>query len=261
MFVIEIIRTAPLLLFAYVLYSWKSKRMSAQHEFNYDQIYDAVIIPGGGLDPVTKQPHRWVLSRLDAALKYKNRTKHFVVLSRGSTHKPPPLDDRGFPITEAAASAKYLRKNGVTDNGQILLDTWSLDTIGNAYFARCVICQPLSLKRICVITNAFHMPRTRIIFDWVFTKLEPWDAILTYQTVPDFGMTSEQSVSRKEKEQASLEALTNITIPRYDTIGKLTAFVLLEHGAYNARSSINYTTTVDSFSHKHQKYNSVLSTY
>ena len=57
------------------------------------------------------------------------------MLSRGTTHKPPPLDTAGFPIDESMASARYLVERGVAP-ARVLLESWSLDTIGNAAFAR-----------------------------------------------------------------------------------------------------------------------------
>lgn len=257
-----ILRTALLLFSAYFVNIQKSSWNTPQTKSDFEQTFDAVVVPGGGLDPVTKEPHEWVLSRLNAALEYTNRTKYFIVLSRGSPHKSSPLDRNGFPITEAAASAKYLRDNGVTDPDRILLDAWSLDTIGNAYFARRMICQPLNLKQLCVITNAFHMPRTRVIFDWIFNKLDSWGADITYYTAPDIGMSSEQLALRLRKEQDSLKALTDSTIPKYDTIEKLTAFLLIQHGAYNARSLGNYNVTIDPYaSDEARKHNDILSTY
>eukprot|EP00039_Didymoeca_costata_P014211 m.227046 g.227046 ORF g.227046 m.227046 type:complete len:69 (+) comp15970_c0_seq4:88-294(+) len=51
--------------------------------------YDAVIVPGGGL---TKdgQPNSFVEARLDSAAQFKGKCKYFILLSRGTPHKPPP---------------------------------------------------------------------------------------------------------------------------------------------------------------------------
>ena len=66
--------------------------------------YDCIIIPGGGLDG-SRAPAAWVRARLDAALAHDEAADYYLVLSRGTTHKPPPLDEDGFPVDEAAASA------------------------------------------------------------------------------------------------------------------------------------------------------------
>lgn len=197
--------------------------------------YDAIIIPGGGLDPLTHLPQKWVLARLDVALKLSSRTKYFVALSRGTTHRPPPLDARGFPILESSASAKYLMEHGVDDPKRVLLDGWSLDTIGNAFFARCMICEPMRLKRCCIITSSFHMPRTRATFDWVFS-LDGSQFDMDYCITPDVGLNDDQLNARTEKEKSSLITLQQKTIPRIDTLEKLSAFLFHEHGAYNAQA-------------------------
>lgn len=203
--------------------------------------FDAVIVPGGGLEPGTNLPNSWVRARLDAAIKLAPDTRYFIVLSRGTTHRPPELDSRGFPITEAAASAKYLLANsaGTIEPERVLLENSSLDTIGNAFFTRVFHCEPMQLKRICVITSAFHMPRTQAIFDWVFT-LNQFDAALTYVETDDLGMTREQSIARKDREIASLGKLLEFTIPTLDTVQKLSTFLFTQHTAYNAQGVTAY---------------------
>ena len=129
--------------------------------------FDCIIIPGGGLDD-QHEPAAWVRARLDAALAHAAQTDYFLVLSRGTTHKPPPLDGDGFPVDEAAASASYLVARGVEAH-RVLLESWSLDTIGNAAFARLMHADLRGWRRLLVITSAFHMPRTRAIFEWVFS--------------------------------------------------------------------------------------------
>lgn len=206
--------------------------------------FDAIIIPGGGLEPDSSLPQPWVRARLDAALKLSSRTKYFVALSRGTTHRPPPLDARGFPIAESAASAKYLLDHGVEDPARILLDAWSLDTIGNVFFARNMICEPMQLKRCCVITSAFHMPRTRAIFEWVFSLgSEKFD--IDYCVTPDVGLDAAMSSARVEKERNSLIALQEKTIPRIKTLGELSHFLFVEHAAYNSRAVISSSQAAD----------------
>ncbi|PXF48291.1 hypothetical protein BWQ96_01980 [Gracilariopsis chorda] len=195
--------------------------------------FDAVVIPGGGIDANTGLPQPWVCARLDAALKLRDQAKYFIVLSRGTTHKPPPKDREGFSIDEAAASAKYLLDNGIEDAERILMDRWSLDTIGNVFFARAMICDPMKLKRLCVITSLFHMPRTRTIFDWVFT-LDRREVDIEYVVTPDNGMSAAQSSARTEKEQESLRKLVVNTIPSICSMGQLANFLFTAHGAYNA---------------------------
>ena len=67
-------------------------------------------------------------------------SKFIVCLSRGTTHKPPPLLGRGFPMDESAAMSSYLQRKGLPV-GRILVDGWSLNAIGNAFFSSNV-CEP-----------------------------------------------------------------------------------------------------------------------
>lgn len=222
--------------------------------------YDAVIIPGGGLEPGTDSPQPWVRARLDAALKLSSATKYFVALSRGTTHRPPPLDTRGFPILESAASAKYLVDNGGIDPTRILLDAWSLDTIGNIFFARNMICQPMQLYKCCVITSAFHMPRTRAIFEWVFSLgSESFD--IDYCVTPDVGLDEAMSSARLEKERQSLVTLQEKTIPRIQTLGELSRFLFQEHAAYNANAVVAAGQDIANGSHVEHPNSTVKSTY
>jgi hypothetical protein len=204
--------------------------------------YDAVIVPGGGLDPETGEPRPWVAARLDAALTLDAVTKYFIVLSRGTTHRPPPSDSRGFPVDESSASAAYLLRNGVARPSRVLVDNWSVDTIGNAFYARQTLAEPLGLHKLIVVTSAFHMPRTRAIFEWVF-GLEGSDKSaafsVDYCASADVGLEPEDVAGRVAREMASLRTLEAKTVPRVSTIAHLTSFLHAEHGAYNAQGAMD----------------------
>lgn len=196
--------------------------------------YDGVVIPGGGIFADSGAPRPWVAARLDAAIKLDSCTRYFIVLSRGTTHKPPPSDANGFPITEAAASAAHLLRNGISDPARVLQETWSLDTIGNAYFTRAMLAEPLNLRNLIVVTSRFHMERTRAIFEWVFA-LDGAKFSIDYCVTEDSGLPPDELAGRVAKEQSGLETLTSKTIPRISTLGQLASFIHIEHGAYNSR--------------------------
>ena len=200
--------------------------------------YDAVIIPGGGLES-SGYPRAWVIARLDAALSLRHNCSYFIVLSRGTTRRPPPTDRTGFPVDECVSSAKYLMTKGIEPE-RILQDSWSLDTIGNAYFARNMIAHPLMLKKLCVVTSAFHMNRTRAIFNWVFT-LERGEFTLDYCVSSNEGLSNDELEARCSKEDASLDTLVAKTIPRINSLSLLAKFLLTEHTAYKAREKNNGT--------------------
>lgn len=211
--------------------------------------YDAVIIPGGGVDPETGVVRPWVASRLDVALKLDAVTRYYIPLSRGTTHRPPPPDSRGFPVDESSAGAAYLLRNGVTDPGRVLIDNWSVDTIGNAYYARQMLAEPLKLTTLFVVTSEFHMPRSRAIFEWVFGlpcmdgSRSPFS--LDFCASPDDGLDPDDVEGRVSRELASLETLKTRTIPRITSLAKLTTFLHVEHGAYNAKGVLEALFPVD----------------
>ena len=213
--------------------------------------YDCIIIPGGGLDG-SRAPAAWVRARLDAALAHDEAADYYLVLSRGTTHKPPPLDEDGFPVDEAAASAAYLVARGVAAS-RVLLESWSLDTIGNAAFARLMHADLRGWSRLLVITSALHMPRTRAIFEWVFAlppALPPalptpvlaaarTSALeLEYEEVTESGLADDEVLqSRRLKEEQALRALRESTIPAIRDLRALHDFLFVQHGAYRARTA------------------------
>eukprot|EP00171_Calliarthron_tuberculosum_P016029 IDg16029t1 len=207
--------------------------------------YDAVVIPGGGLDHETGAPAAWVVARLDAALTLDAHTQLYVVLSRGTPHRAPPRDDGGFAIDEAAASARYLHARGVACE-RIVQDGWSLDTIGNAYFTRTMVTDPLQLRQLCVVTSEFHVVRTRAIFDWVFGLDAPAIAYnLHYKVAADVGMEPDVRIARGQKEAAGLARLQESTIPTVTSMRLLARFLLFGHGAYNAASCMQVRKAMD----------------
>ena len=96
--------------------------------------YDCIFIPGGGLLLDGSLPS-WTIARLDRALSLISQTRFIAFLSGGTVHKPPPLDQDGFPIFESRQAALYLVRQDL-DPAQLLTEISSYDTIGNAYFSR-----------------------------------------------------------------------------------------------------------------------------
>ncbi|CAF1241740.1 unnamed protein product [Adineta ricciae] len=200
-------------------------------------IYDCIVLPGGGVDD-DGNPSAWVAARLDRAVEMASSTCYFLVLSRGTTHRPPVLDAHSFPVDEATASAAYLMERNIPSE-KILIENWSLDTIGNAYFARQCILEPMELFRLAVITNEFHMLRTKMIFDWIFSlasssKDRCTRFHLDYFAVPNQGMTNEQLIARIQKEALACEDL-QIKTQHITTFPQLVRFLFVEHGAYKAK--------------------------
>lgn len=186
-------------------------------------MYDAIIVLGGSFkDNGELQP--WVYNRLDESMKYE--TKYFLLLSRSTCHKPPVLDSNGYPIDECRLMAKYLIDNGVSKE-KILLESWSLDTIGNAYAAFFLHCLPNYLTNNLIITSDFHMPRSETIFRKIFTLGEQQYGIIF--SLNFISTKSELVISQKEKN--SLIDWKN-KCKSINTIQELHNFIFINHDAY-----------------------------
>jgi len=140
----------------------------------------AIVVLGGGLDEKGNVPPHTQL-RLDFAFElYKDikETKveqpYIITLSGGTPHKPSPVDARGFPIAESTAAARALITKMHVPSEHVLEEAFSLDTLGNAYFLRVVHLEHGNFARAIIVTNDWHMPRTKAMFSHVFSL--PGDA-------------------------------------------------------------------------------------
>ena len=175
---------------------------------------------------------------------YLKSAKYFIVLSRGTTHKPPPRDKEGFPVDEADSMARYLMKKHAIAKDRILMETWSLDTIGNAYFTAAMITKPLRLNNLVVVTSTFHNTRTEAIFKWVWGVVHS-GASLAFTPSADDGLTDEQLSERRAKEAVSLKDIA-AKKEQFNTEASLAAFIFLEHGAYAAKGDARIPTDTES---------------
>eukprot|EP00614_Pseudopedinella_elastica_P025974 CAMPEP_0172624312 /NCGR_PEP_ID=MMETSP1068-20121228/135419_1 /TAXON_ID=35684 /ORGANISM="Pseudopedinella elastica, Strain CCMP716" /LENGTH=285 /DNA_ID=CAMNT_0013433209 /DNA_START=78 /DNA_END=935 /DNA_ORIENTATION=+ len=215
---------------------------------------DAIVVLGGGLTSEgTISP--WTVARCEAALDiYKigvaaGAKPMLVTTSWGTTWKPPPHDARGFPISEASAAARHLISLGVP-HSDIFEEGVSLDTVGNAFFVRTVHTDPAGWRRLVVITNEFHMPRTKAIFEWVFGLGSCNDYNENYQggygirfvAVADAGLSGHVLEGRRAKEAASLESFLSGTRQRATSMKGLHAFLFGDHTAYASKRHEQATT-------------------
>lgn len=81
------------------------------------------------------------------------------------------MNAHGYCIQESMAGADYLLQQNVPA-AQVLRESSSYDTVGNAYFAATIHAWPLQWRHLAVVTSAFHMPRSRAIFEHVFKLLD-----------------------------------------------------------------------------------------
>ena len=201
---------------------------------------EAVLVLGGGVREGGSLPP-WAKARFDLALNLAGDAV-FMCLSAATTHRPPPLDGQGFPISEAVAGARYLVNNGVPAE-RIRLEATSLDTIGNAWFSKVLHVDPAGWSRVLVVTSEFHMPRTESIFTWIYGS-EPGKYALSFAASPNDGITPEGLQARNTREQRSLQNLRGIQ-QQLRTPRQLYSWIYAEHDAYSVTGQLRPRPPLD----------------
>ncbi|MEK7137918.1 MAG: YdcF family protein [Patescibacteria group bacterium] len=192
--------------------------------------YDAIFIPGGGLEKNGK-PHEWVKRRLDKAVEFRSHQTFFIPLGSGTPHKTPILGKDGLQIKESVAMADYLARRGVNKKN-ILVDKFSDDTIGNGYFSRIFFTDPFNFKKILVITSDHHMPRVRAIFEWIYSLTPKKNQYhLDFISVSDEGINPVIIKSRVQKEKQSLKTVLAIR-KKIKTLNDFHRWLFAKHAVY-----------------------------
>lgn len=195
-------------------------------------LLDALVVLGGGV--VDGEPPAWVSARLQRAFELHEASagpalsgKPYVVCSgRGSAHLPSQS------VSEAEVCARYLIGRGVPP-GDILEEQLAQDTLGNAFFSRALHTDFLGLRRLAIITSAFHTKRAERIFRHVFS-LEPLpngNYSLSFEATPDDGVGAEALLVRAKKENTSILDFEAIK-QRTRTMSDLHGYIFQEHRAY-----------------------------
>lgn len=192
--------------------------------------YDAVIVLGGGVRQHGELPG-WVETRFELAVERAGESP-ILCLSAGTVHRPNPLDDSGCPIFESVAGARFLLRHGIPAR-RIFIEAASWDTVGNAYFARTIHCEPAGWRRLLVITSEAHMPRAEAIFRWVFGLAPDAGYALEFASSADEGLTSELLAARRSHEAASLAMMRQV-FRRVRSLAGLHRWMFTEHRAYMA---------------------------
>eukprot|EP00979_Chaetoceros_neogracilis_P011837 scaffold3003_cov267-Chaetoceros_neogracile.AAC.2 len=201
---------------------------------------DAIIVLGGGVPDTVNDPPIYTKARCKyAAQVYHDASKRpkILALSAGTAHLPQLLSSDGLPIWESTASASYLMKELNVSSGDVFVETTSYDTISNAFFARTNFCDIADWKNIIIVTNEFHMMRTKYIFDWIMNA-EPQSIDNKYQlhylSVPDEGLSKEALEARYEREQKSADNVQTILAKEYTTLRSIFDFINQNHSFYTA---------------------------
>ena len=103
------------------------------------------MVLGGGLDTAGR-PHPWVTARLDLGASLAVGDAKIIVLSRGTTHKPPPLDEcqiKKAPLCTVAIFSSLL---------------FAIPCLFTAPLPFCdAVCSPLRLRRSIAIYMYIYM--------------------------------------------------------------------------------------------------------
>ena len=192
---------------------------------------DATLILGNGIREGGVLPS-WVRRHLDRAVQLY-RGEYVIPTSAGTTHRPPPLDERGFPIFEAVAAARYLMDHGIPGE-RILPETSSYDTIGNAYFSRVIHVEPRQFRRLLVIASDFHVPRSEAVFRWIYgLDPRPYPFDLQFEAVADPDMDPDVLRGRLEREGRRLDE-TRELVAQITNLSDFHRWLFTRHDAYNA---------------------------
>ena len=203
----------------------KESQLAIQSLVREGVVPDAVIVLGGGLrvpsDP-TVQPlgdiPPWAVRRLDGAAQIRQsfggNTK-IAISGGGSPHGLPVIHpETGQVVHEGTAYAEYLIRTHGVPPLQILKESSSYDTVGNGYFSAMIHAVPSGWRNLIIVTSEFHMPRSRAIFEKVYSLVNDSvlrgngkDIALTFAAVSDDGLFDQDPLvleARKEKERESI---------------------------------------------------------
>lgn len=190
---------------------------------------ELIIVLGGGLKDAVELSNS-TKSRLETALElYTGQS--ILVVGAGPTKSPPPLNSHGFPVFESVAAVRYLLKRGVLPE-HVLYESSSYDTIGNAYFARVIHFDPAGYTKAVIITSAFHLPRTKVIFDWIFGLDITRCPELSYVPAYDGHFSPKALATHQHKENDRMTDL-ELLMPQMTTLAELHRWLFNEHEAYS----------------------------
>jgi uncharacterized SAM-binding protein YcdF (DUF218 family) len=126
----------------------------------------------------------------------------------GTPHRAPVLGAGGFVRHEGTACCEYLQKVHAVPDTALFKECGSYDTLGNAWFTLTEHALAAGWASPLVVTSAFHMPRSRAAFEWVYGLPSPaGGARPRFLSTPDGHMSAAVLEARAEREAASLAAL------------------------------------------------------
>jgi len=131
---------------------------------------DVLIIHGHGLTPDEK-PDAHTVQRMDTGIAAwrEGVAPNIVVCGRHSFLYHTSLYGEPPRSSEAEAMLQYGLGKGIPE-GNILAESQSLDTVGNALFSKTNHIMPNRWERLAVVTSDSHLARALKIFGHVYGK-------------------------------------------------------------------------------------------
>ena len=216
---------------------------------------DAIIVLGGGVGNAINSPPPYVQDRCERAasifqravrLESNNNVPVMIALSAGTAHFPQLMSDTGLPIWESTVSAAYLMEKLHIPAEKVFVETTSYDTISNAYFTRTGFTDITGWSNLLIVTDEFHMERSKAIFDWVFSAKQSQQKQPQYQlhylAAANRGLSNDALVARRKHEKKGFENVKKLAT-EYPALTGVWEFLTSKHTFYNAHKLVELGKT------------------
>ncbi|KAL7431089.1 hypothetical protein ACHAXM_002520 [Skeletonema potamos] len=215
---------------------------------------DAILVLGGGVPSSPKDPPTYVKRRCDVVAALMNAFQErnnwsipsVLCLSAGTAHLPQYITPHnGLPLWESTASAAYLMQHPTypVPEKYMFVETTSFDTISNAFFTRSSFTDINGWRRLLVVSNEFHIHRTKAIFDWIFsvpaTKGGPsTNYELFYLSCNNVGLSNEAVEARRSHEKRGEMNVVGNLARQYTNLNSVLEFMTTKHDFYAANKLV-----------------------
>lgn len=136
------------------------------------------------------------ISRVEKAVElYSQGIAPKIIMSGAYSYHidTPPLQTEARAMREIAIAYGVPKKD-------IIEETESKDTLGNAYFTKKRICEPNNWYHLTVVASSEHIPRSQYLFDKVYGPAYTVEFVESKRVISD-----EKFKTETEHEQKSLE--------------------------------------------------------
>ncbi|KAL3782582.1 hypothetical protein HJC23_005285 [Cyclotella cryptica] len=141
-------------------------------------------------------------------------------------------------LWESTACAAYLMNHKAypVDEHLLYVETTSYDTISNAFFARSTMTDIVGWRKLLIVTNEFHIHRSKAIFDWIFNvpSIDASTYELYYLACNNVGLGIDALDSRRSHEARGESNVRSKLAAEYTTLQGVFEFLTTKHDFYTA---------------------------